>query len=77
MSKLAHSNDESMLEIEMRAVGFRKITEIPVRCDFKTPPKWYRPEGGRCPWRAHWVNKDGEALCNLHAKITAMKEPQK
>ena len=71
MSKLAHSNKATMGEIEMRSHGFRKINEIPVRCDFKTPPKWYRPEGGRCPYKAHWISNDGEALCNIHAKKKA------
>lgn len=75
MSKLAHSDSESMNEISMRAVGFRKITEIPVRCDFKTPPRWYRPEGGRCPWKAHWISSDGRALCNIHAKKESAMTP--
>ncbi len=45
------------------------IPPQPPQCDARTPPKWYRPDGGRCPWRAKYSTADGRLLCALHAKM--------
>lgn len=69
MSKLAHSNEDTMLGIEFRKFGMSRITPPPAwpMCEAATPPKWYRPEGGKCPYRAYWQMPDGKKLCRIHA----------
>ncbi len=67
MSKLAHSNDETMTEIELRQHGITPIL-API-CEAATPARWYRPDGGRCPYIAHYETKDGMKVCLIHAKL--------
>lgn len=75
MSKLAHSNDATMEEIELRSRGLTRLpppTDIPL-CEAKTSPRWYRPKGGCCPYKAKYITKDGQKLCRIHA-IRAARE---
>ena len=58
--------DDVTLE-ERATVTRSKRIEVP-RCEVRTPARWYRPNGGRCPYEAHHV-LDGEHLCNLHTKL--------
>ena len=71
MSKLAHSNTKTMEEIELVNHGFYRMPKpkpvLPPQCDAKTPPKWYRPKGGRCPYQALWASPDGKKFCKIHA----------
>ncbi len=73
MSKLAHSNDATMEEIEFRNNGITPIflAKKPpkVTCEAETQPKWYRPKGGICPWRALYITSAGKKLCRIHAKL--------
>jgi len=45
------------------------------RCKARTPPKRYRPKGGRCPYQAV-VELDGDQLCQIHANQWARGEGQ-
>ena len=70
MSKLAHSNDETMFEIEMRARGLVPIHQQKVhKCSAKTPPIWYRPLGGKCGYFAKWRRHDGKYFCTVHGQM--------
>lgn len=51
----------------------KKVTVL--RCEAKTKPQWYRPQGGRCPYEAV-VQLDGEHLCRSHAIRWARNEDQ-
>lgn len=40
-------------------------------CEAVTPPKWYREEGGNCPYKAMFKTRDGKRLCRMHAELWA------
>ena len=50
-------------------VGLERIAEF--RCEALTTAQWYRPEGGVCPYRAQFKNKDGRRLCRVYAELWA------
>lgn len=65
MSKLAHSCDETMEEIEMQRFGLRRFSGP--RCSATTPVMWFRPLGGKCGYRSKWLRFDGKEFCTVHA----------
>lgn len=70
MSKLAHSNDELMYEIEMKNNGMEKLDVIthPL-CEYETIPHWCKPRGATCKRKArYWHNKE-KLYCKQHAEI--------
>lgn len=70
MSKLAHSCDETMEQIEMQRYGLRPLSIPPKpRCHAKTPVMWFRPKGGRCCHGAKWRAMDGKKYCTVHARM--------
>jgi hypothetical protein len=72
MSKLAHSNDESMLEIEMNNHGFRSLlVKVKPKCDYVMPEKFYRKKGETCRRYARYSHNLGGLYCKLHAMILA------
>jgi hypothetical protein len=70
VSKLAHSNDATMEEIEFRSRGLTKLPPPPKgpQCEAATVARWYRPNGGRCPYEAKYINSGGRQLCRIHAQ---------
>ena len=51
------------------------IPIVPPRCQAKTKPTWYRPNGRQCPYKAVY-ELDGDQLCKMHADKWAEGEAQ-
>ena len=61
--------------------GFGTLSPVPLpappQCEARTAPKWYRREGGRCPFRAKYATGAGTLLCMIHVKqaVRATRSP--
>jgi len=77
MSKLAHSNDETMYEIEMQNRGMYKLRPIPKpRCDYEIKRTALRADLGKtCRCYARYFDYDGGGgnYCKQHAEIIAQR----
>ena len=65
MSKLAHSDDKSMFEIELAKNGITKIIPMRPDCDMLVSGSLYvKPH--LCPYEAKFIMPNGNKLCKLH-----------
>lgn len=71
-----HVNKEAIAEVRCAindgnedCVGLERI-HVP-RCEATTPTKFYRPDGGNCPYEAKFKTRDGKRFCQLHAELWA------
>jgi hypothetical protein len=51
------------------SVGLERLGRF--RCEATTPSKFYRPQGGNCPYEAKFQTSIGRKLCQLHAELWA------
>lgn len=50
-------------------IGLQRLHRY--RCEATTPSKFYRLEGGVCPYEAKFQTSIGRKLCQLHAELWA------
>lgn len=70
MSKLSHSNDEDMQEIEMRNAKLLPIKINRPRCSFVVAKNTTRSIYGNCTRFGKWETVNGEVFCDMHAKYS-------
>jgi hypothetical protein len=68
MSKLSHSNDESMREIEMCNAKFLPIKINRPRCSAVVAKNSTRTIHGNCTRFGKWEAANGDVFCDMHAK---------
>lgn len=51
------------------SIGLERLHRY--RCEATTTAKFYRPEGGNCPYEAKFQTSIGRKLCQLHAELWA------
>ena len=69
MSKLAHSNDETMYEIEMASYDMDLLkTPKKPRCEALVPRAKWLNDNSPCRRYARYRAKDGTLLCKEHAE---------
>lgn len=67
MSKLAHSNDEAMFDIELKERGIaRIIPAVEPLCEHEINQVWYKEKGATCKYKARFINENGKKLCKAH-----------
>jgi hypothetical protein len=74
VSKLAHSDNQSMRDIEMRNRGLVNIpSPTRLKCSFVISRKHYHTKPiTTCSRYGRWATKEGRQYCNMHAEQIAI-----